>query len=105
MIVMKGDVEDTQALKSVLHNFSKATGLRINYTKSTMVPVHLDQETAAQCAVILGCCNILKFAPFKIDKTNLVLSFYAHENIRKIIFFIKLKFNIIRLSNMVVHTC
>jgi hypothetical protein len=32
------------------------------------------------------------------------MNFCAHENIEKIIFFIKLKF-IIRLSNIVVHTC
>jgi len=49
-------------------------------------------------------CNTLNFALFKIDENLFSFVFCAHENIRKIIFFIKLKF-IISLSNIVVHTC
>ena len=50
-------------------------------------------------------CNTQKFTPFwNRWKFNLIGYFCAHENIRKIIFFIKLKF-IISLSNVVVHTC
>ena len=49
-------------------------------------------------------CHTLKFALFKIDENLFSFVFCARENIRKIIFFIKLKF-IISLSNIVVHTC
>jgi hypothetical protein len=55
LIVMRGDTVDAHELKNILQNFSQATGLKINYNKSTLVPIHMEAELADQCAEIIGC--------------------------------------------------
>jgi len=55
LIVLKGDLGDVQSLKEVLSLFSDATGLSINYHKSTMVPLHMEPEILQQCIDTLGC--------------------------------------------------
>jgi len=44
-----------QVLKKILDNFSLATGLDINFHKSTFVPLNVDTHTAAAMADVLGC--------------------------------------------------
>lgn len=39
----------------ILDNFSAATGLHINYGKSTLVLMHTTDDLASQCAIMLGC--------------------------------------------------
>lgn len=60
LLLVRGDVRAVQALKSVLDMFSKATGLEINYRKSTFLPMNIDPADAAHMASILGC-NIASF--------------------------------------------
>lgn len=48
-IVPKGELNDVLKLKEVLIWFFEATGLTINYHKSTVVPIHMDPSTAQQC--------------------------------------------------------
>jgi len=55
LILMKGDVASMTVLKRILEDFSAATGLMINFHKSTFVPMHVDATTAAEMAEILGC--------------------------------------------------
>jgi hypothetical protein len=55
LIVLQGEVAAAQELKSILHRFSEATGLKINFSKSTMVPIHMEQQLIQQCTDILGC--------------------------------------------------
>jgi hypothetical protein len=55
LTVMRGDTVDAHELKNILQNFSQATGLKINYNKSTLVPIHMEAELADQCAEIIGC--------------------------------------------------
>lgn len=55
LIVLKGDLQAVQVLKELLDMFSEATGLKINYSKNTLVPIHLDRDLVAHCAAILGC--------------------------------------------------
>ena len=43
------------ALKRILDAFSQATGLVINFHKSTFVPMHVGNDTAAEMASVLGC--------------------------------------------------
>lgn len=38
LIFMKGDVVELDPLKKILSNFAEASGLKVNYEKSTMVP-------------------------------------------------------------------
>ena len=55
IVVLRGDPEDVQSLKVILDNFAAATGLTINYNKTTAVPIHMNEAKAAQCISILGC--------------------------------------------------
>jgi len=55
LIVMRGDIADVHELKNILQQFSEATGLRINYNKSTLVPIHMDMVLASQGAAKIGC--------------------------------------------------
>lgn len=57
LLVLRGDVADVQALKNILQAFSEATGLKINYSKSTLVPIHMDAGLAAYCVTIMGCAQ------------------------------------------------
>ena len=45
LIVVRGDPADVASLKQLLDLFAEATGLRINYNKSTSVPVHMDNSS------------------------------------------------------------
>lgn len=47
MIVLKGELAAVEELKSILDKFSDATGLGINFSKSTLVPIHMDQQMLA----------------------------------------------------------
>ena len=51
----RGEISDVQHLKHILDQFSAATGLLINYHKSTAVPMHMDVHTVPKCIEILGC--------------------------------------------------
>ena len=55
LILMRGELPDVQNLKNVLDQFSAATGLHINYHKSTAVPMHMEQPVIPQCISELGC--------------------------------------------------
>ena len=55
LILTRGDVASLQALKNILDDFSMATGLTINYHKSTFVPMNVDAATASTMATVLGC--------------------------------------------------
>lgn len=55
LIVLRGDFEAAQELKSILDNFSEATGLKINYSKSTLVSIHMDVDLVYQCTTAIGC--------------------------------------------------
>ena len=59
LIVMRGDIADVHELKNILQQFSEATGLRINYNKSTLVPIHVDMVSASQCAAEIGWSAVL----------------------------------------------
>jgi len=55
LILTKGDVPSMVALKWILDDFSAATGLAINFHKSTCVPMHIDDASAVKMASVLGC--------------------------------------------------
>jgi hypothetical protein len=42
-------------LKDILDSFARATGLVINFHKSTLVPLHADDDTVALVRDALGC--------------------------------------------------
>lgn len=55
LILIKGYVQAMRTVKSILDQFSIATGLTINLHKSTLVSMHLSETTALEMANILGC--------------------------------------------------
>jgi hypothetical protein len=55
LILTKGDTSSMTVLKQILDDFSFATGLTINFHKSTFVPMHVPDMEAAAMATVLGC--------------------------------------------------
>ncbi|GJN29104.1 hypothetical protein PR202_gb17297 [Eleusine coracana subsp. coracana] len=48
-------MEEVTHLKDLLDLFSTAIGLKINFNKSTVVPMHVPADTIPHCVDILGC--------------------------------------------------
>lgn len=55
LLLVRGQLADVQALKDLLDQFADATGLQINYSKSTAVPIHMEPEAVHACISALGC--------------------------------------------------
>jgi len=55
LILTRGDVSSMQVLKQILDDFSLATGLSINFHKSTFVPMNVSDGVAWAMANVLGC--------------------------------------------------
>ena len=55
LIVLRADSDSAGTLKGVLDSFSAATGLAINYNKSTIVPMHCSARQVSALANILAC--------------------------------------------------
>ena len=53
--MMPAEVLQVLRLKESLKSFSESTGLDINYNKSSMIPINLDEATIAEMATALGC--------------------------------------------------
>lgn len=49
-----GELEDVKKLKIILDQFSAATGLLINYHKSSTMPLHMKEELIPKCIDVLG---------------------------------------------------
>jgi len=55
LIVLKAAPGDVIRLKNLLDQFATATGLRINFHKSTIVPMNVDAADLPGLLDILGC--------------------------------------------------
>ncbi|XP_066354713.1 uncharacterized protein [Miscanthus floridulus] len=55
LLLVRGELTDVQSLRTILDQFASATGLQINYAKSTAVPIYMDEETIVDCISALGC--------------------------------------------------
>lgn len=55
LIIMNASQRDLFCIKGILHSFSPATGLKINFHKSCLLPINLDTVKASQLAAIFGC--------------------------------------------------
>lgn len=54
---MEGDARQLFILKSVLHSFSESTGLNVNYNKSFMVPININDEKFNHLVSTFGCAK------------------------------------------------
>ena len=52
---LRAGVGAARRLRAILDSFSRATGLSINFHKSTVVPMHVDAVVMASVQVVLGC--------------------------------------------------
>jgi hypothetical protein len=73
IIIIRSSEDDIRNLKVVLDSFSMATGLHINFHKSTFAPVHVDPDVSIHLAAILGC-TVASF-----PQTYLGLPLYTHK--------------------------
>jgi hypothetical protein len=55
LIVAQADAAVMQQLKVLLDSFAQATGLSINYSKSTLVPMHVQSQDVEELVNALGC--------------------------------------------------
>jgi hypothetical protein len=53
--VLKAKLIGATRLKEILYHFAALSGLHINYGKSTLVPIHVEEGVVAECVQILGC--------------------------------------------------
>ena len=52
---MPAEVQQVLRLKEALKSFSQSTGLDINYNKSSMIPINLDEVSMVEMATAFGC--------------------------------------------------
>jgi len=45
LIVMEAYSRQLITLKAILHSFRESTGLKVNYSKSVMVPINISEES------------------------------------------------------------
>ena len=55
IIIMKASQQELLCLKELLESFSQSTGLKVNYSKSCLVPLNIPEEGATQLAAAFGC--------------------------------------------------
>jgi hypothetical protein len=55
LIILRAVPGAAERLKKILDDFANATGLIINFSKSTLVPMTVDAETLASATAVLGC--------------------------------------------------
>jgi hypothetical protein len=55
LIVLQGDLGGASALKLILDQFAALSGLHINYAKSTLVPIRMDEQSVLLCVKTIGC--------------------------------------------------
>lgn len=55
LIIMPGDAVQLMTLKGLLRTFADSTGLKVNYDKSSLVPLNMDHDRALHLAATMGC--------------------------------------------------
>jgi hypothetical protein len=54
-LIMQASSSQLPALKLFLEDFAQATGLRVNYAKSCLIPVNVSEERIDSLAATFGC--------------------------------------------------
>lgn len=55
LIFLQGDADQLIFLKNLLNKFGESTGLKVNYEKSSMVPINVDEQKFSDLAATFGC--------------------------------------------------
>jgi hypothetical protein len=72
LIFMKADVRELFFLKAILNSFTESSGLKVNYTKSMMVPINVSDERFHILSQTFGCSKDtlphISWSPLMPDK-------------------------------------
>lgn len=55
VLFMKASQQELFALKVLLQSFTQFTGLKVNFTKTCLLPINISQEQATVLAGVFGC--------------------------------------------------
>jgi hypothetical protein len=55
LLVMEACPQQFYALKAILHTFAESTGLKVNYSKSSMFPINIDNDRLNHLASNFNC--------------------------------------------------
>ena len=55
LLILQADAKQIICLKALLQTFASSTGLKVNFHKSMMVPLNLNEERAEHFTRTLGC--------------------------------------------------
>jgi hypothetical protein len=55
LIIMEGDAKQIFFMKALINSFSLSTGLKVNFSKSMMVPINLSEAKLDSLAATFGC--------------------------------------------------
>lgn len=55
LLILPANAKELFCLKAILHTFSESTGLKMNYSKSCMVPINVAEEKMHLLASTFGC--------------------------------------------------
>jgi hypothetical protein len=57
LLILQASEEQLVALKNLLQLFGNATGLRVNYSKSCIMPVNISEDRLQELALASGCAT------------------------------------------------
>jgi hypothetical protein len=55
LVIMPADISQLLHLKELLHTFGNATGLKVNYEKSNLIPINIPDDCVSQYTSALNC--------------------------------------------------
>jgi hypothetical protein len=55
LLICRAERQDVTRLKQILDDFANATGLQINFSKSTVVPMHVNDSLLPELVQMLQC--------------------------------------------------
>lgn len=55
LLIMQADAKQLFCLKAILNSFAASTGLKVNFSKSSMVPINVSEEKMRVLASTFGC--------------------------------------------------
>jgi len=55
LLLVRAEITDVRRLRKILNDFASASGLKINFSKSTLVPMHVPAERLQRIVRLLQC--------------------------------------------------
>jgi hypothetical protein len=55
LIIMPAEPDQLVNLQSILSDFASSTGLKVNFSKSSLIPINVDPTKATLLAATVGC--------------------------------------------------